>query len=95
LQTYNVFTRPRIPQTEATTLGGLLRAGTGLSLMGGGLAGDLPYLPAAGAAMLAAPPAARRMAELYLRPEEVASRLRQTRVSPVGVAAGAANQTKE
>lgn len=94
-QTYSIFTRPRIPQTEATTLGGLLRAGTGLSLMGGGFAGDIPYLPAAGAAIMAAPPAARRMAELYLRPEDVASRLRQTRVSPVGVAAGAVNRAQE
>ena len=94
-QSYNIFTSPRVPQTQATTLGGLLRAGTGLSLMGGGLAGDIPYLPAAGATMLAAPPAARKMAELYLRPEDVAARLRQTRVSPVGVAAGAVNKTQE
>ena len=40
-------------------------------------------------------PAARRMAELYLKPEDVASRLRQTRVSPVGVAAGAVNRAQE
>ena len=62
--------------------------------MSGGLAGDI-YYPAAGAAIMAAPSAARRMAELYLRPEDVASRLRQTRVSPVGVAAGAVNRAQE
>jgi len=93
-QSYNIFTRPRIPQTEATTLGGLLRAGTGLSLMGGGLAGDVPYLPAAGAAMLAAPPVARKMAQMYLAPEDVAARMRQTRVSPTGVVAGALNRAQ-
>lgn len=93
-QAYSIFAKPRVPETQATTLGGLLRAGTGLSLMSGGLAGDI-YYPAAGAAIMAAPPAARKLSELYLRPEDVASRLRQTRVSPVGVVAGAVNRAQE
>lgn len=79
---FQVFTKPRIPQTEATTLGGLLRAGTGMSLIGGGLAGGIPYLPAAGALTLGAPPLARGAAQAYLRPEETAARLRQAGVAP-------------
>jgi hypothetical protein len=81
-QTYNIFAKPRVPQTEATTLGGLLRAGTGLSLFGGGLAGGLPYLPAMGATMLAAPTVSRGAAQAYLRPEETAAALRQSQISP-------------
>ena len=81
-QTYNVFSRPKSAQTEATTLGGLLRAGTGLSLFGGGMMGNVPYLPAAGAAMLAAPTVSKGAAKAYLKPEETAAALRQSQISP-------------
>jgi len=84
-QTYNIFARPRTPQTEATTLGGLLRAGTGLSLFGGGLAGGIPYLPAAGATMLAAPTVSRGAAKAYLQPQQTAEALRQSQVSPYAI----------
>lgn len=94
-QTYNIFAKPRVPQTEATTLGGLLRAGTGLSLLGGGLAGGLPYLPAAGAVTLVAPPVARKAAQTYLRPEETAAQLRQSKVSPYAAIPPVLQQTKE
>lgn len=77
---YKIFTKPRIPQTEATTLGGMLRAGTGMSLFAGGLAGGLPYLPTAGAALMAAPPAARRAARAYLDPQKTAEGLREAGV---------------
>jgi hypothetical protein len=52
---YDIFTRPRIPRTEATTLGGLLRAGTGMRLLGGGLAGSIPYGAGVGTLMSAGP----------------------------------------
>lgn len=92
---YDVFTRPRIPRTEATTLGGLLRAGTGMSLLGGGLAGGVPYLPTAGALTLATPPAARGAARAYLRPEETAQKLRGAEVSPYAAIPSVIQQTKE
>lgn len=92
---YQVFTKPRIPQTEATTLGGLLRAGTGMSLLGGGLAGGLPYLPAAGALTLATPPLARGAAKAYLRPEETAKGLRGAQISPFAAIPSVTQQTKE
>lgn len=81
-QTYNIFAKPRVPQTEATTLGGLLRAGTGLSLFGGGLAGGIPYLPAAGATMLAAPTVGKGLSKAYLQPQETAAALRRAEISP-------------
>jgi hypothetical protein len=84
-QTYNIFSRPRTPQTEATTLGGLLRAGTGLSLFGGGLAGGIPYLPAAGATMLAAPTVSKGLAKAYLQPQQTAEALRQSQISPYAI----------
>lgn len=84
-QTYNIFARPRTPQTEATTLGGLLRAGTGLSLFGGGLASGLPYLPTAGATMLAAPRIMKPLATTYLQPQQTAEALRQSQLSPYAV----------
>lgn len=92
---YKVFEKPRIPQTEATTLGGLLRAGTGMSLLGGGLAGGLPYVPAAGTLMLATPPVARGAAKAYLRPEETAKGLRGAQVSPYAAIPSVIQQTKE
>lgn len=81
-QTYRAFTAPRVPETQATTLGGLGRVATGMSLLGGGLAGDLPYLPAAGLTYLAAPPIARSLARSYMRPEETAKALRTAEPSP-------------
>jgi hypothetical protein len=92
---YQIFTRPRIPQTEATTLGGLLRAGTGLSLFGGGLAAGVPYLPAAAATYSATPPVARRVAQAYLNPQETAARLRQSQISPYAGLAAAQVPVKE
>lgn len=77
-----IFTKPRIPRTEATTLGGLLRAGTGMSLIGGGLAGGVPYVPAAGALMMAAPTVSRGAAKAYLEPEKTAAALREAGISP-------------
>jgi hypothetical protein len=82
-QAYRVFTSARVPETQATTLGGLGRVATGMSLMGGGLAGGIPYLPAAGATYLAAPPIARGLARAYTSPEATATALRQTEISPV------------
>jgi len=79
---YKVFTRPRIPQTEATTLGGLLRAGTGMSLFAGGLAGGLPYVPTAGAAYLATPPLAKKAAQAYLDPQKTAAAMKEAGISP-------------
>lgn len=76
---YKVFTKPRIPQTEATTLTGLARAGLGMSLFGGGLAFDLPV---AGAAMAASPFLTRGMARAYLQPEETAKAMRQAQMAP-------------
>lgn len=92
---YQIFSRPRIPQTEATTLGGLLRAGTGLSLFGGGLAAGVPYLPAAAATYSATPPVARRVAQAYLNPQETAARLRQSQISPYAGLAAAQVPVKE
>jgi hypothetical protein len=94
-QTYNIFSKPRMSQTEATTLGGLLRAGTGMSLIGGGLAGGIPYLPAAGAMTMAAPPVARGAAQAYLKPEETAARLRQSTLSPYGAIPAVTSQTRK
>lgn len=81
-QTYRTFTAPRVPETQATTLGGLGRVATGMSLLGGGLASDLPYLPAAGLTYLAAPPIARSLSRAYMRPEETAKALRTAEPSP-------------
>jgi len=91
VRTFSVFTRPKSPQTEATTLPGLMRAGVGLSAIGGGAMTDSVLAPLAGATVLAAP----QLGRLYLRPGEVARRLRESRVSPVGVTAGAVTQEKE
>jgi len=88
---YNIFTAPKAASTQATTLPGLMRAGTGLSLIGGGFAGGSVAAPIAGAGLLAAP----SIAKLYLGPQEMAARMRQSRVSPVGVAAGAVNRATE
>ena len=79
---YKIFTKPRIPQSEATTLGGLLRAGTGLSLFGGGLAGDIPLATSAGIGYMAAPPVASRAARAYLEPEKTAAALREAGITP-------------
>lgn len=80
-QTYRTFTTPRVPETQATTLGGLGRAAMGLSLYGGGF-GTLPVYPALGAGLLSVPPVSRGLARAYLDPQKTAQSLRQAQISP-------------
>lgn len=80
-QTYRTFTTPRVPETQATTLGGLGRAAMGLSLYGGGF-GALPVYPALGAGLLSIPPVSRGLARAYLDPQKTAQSLRQAQISP-------------
>lgn len=80
--TYPVFTRPRVPETQATTLPGLARTTTGMSLLGGGLYSGLDAATLAGAGLLASRPLAGQIGQFYLNPEEYARALRQIGVSP-------------
>jgi hypothetical protein len=81
-KTFDVFTRPRVPETQATTLPGLARTTTGMSLLGGGLYSGLDAATLAGAGLLASRPLAGQIGQFYLNPEEYARALRQIGVSP-------------
>lgn len=80
-QQYRVFTQPRVPETQATTLGGLGRVMTGMGLYGGGFAA-LPTIPELGIAALAAPSIAGRVSKAYLQPQETARALREATFNP-------------
>jgi hypothetical protein len=80
-QAYRVFTQPRVPETQATTLGGLGRAVTGLGLYGGGFAA-LPTLPELGIAAMAAPTLAGKASRVYLQPQATAKAMREATFNP-------------
>lgn len=80
---YNVFSRPHIPETQATTLPGLARTTTGLSLLGGGaFMGGAEGLAGAGLGIIGSMPLAKQAAQFYLNPQEYAKALREIGVSP-------------
>jgi hypothetical protein len=102
---YRVYTTAKIPETQATTLGGLGRVATGTSFLAGGMSG-IPGLAPLGTAMLVGPSIAKRAAQAYLRPEDIgkgasqamierAQKMRQSAPSPYSVIVPTVESQKE